>query len=86
MCIKEYRDHSCEKITFEDGPILNEFCKEKMKCINFKYNRVSFHSLLSRFIREVFLNFFASLTEMSYKTGISVIIILISCSLIKKFI
>lgn len=86
MCLKEYQDHSCEKIRFEDGPILNEFCLEKKKCINFKYKRVSFHSLLSRFIKEVFFNFFASFTEMSYKTFLSTIVILISCCYIKKFI
>ena len=32
-CMKEYEANGCYNVTIDDGPQLNEFCTNKMKCI-----------------------------------------------------
>jgi hypothetical protein len=85
-CLKEYEDHSCGKLKISDGPILNEFCREKIKCINFKHSRVYFHTILSRFIREFSWSLFSSIFDFSYKSLITVIVIITAGILFRKFI
>ena len=32
-CIREYMENKCNEIKIDDGPIINDFCDEKRKCI-----------------------------------------------------
>ena len=85
ICITEYKDHNCDKVSYSDGPILNEFCKEKEKCIDVKYNKVYFHTILSKFIKDVFWNFFSSMLEFSVKALSTVFLIVVGLILINKW-
>ena len=53
-CIKEYNENKCDKMTSDDGPIVNDFCTEKLKCIN--DHTVYFHIVLIKYIRSVISN------------------------------
>ena len=53
-CIKEYNENKCDKMTSDDGPIVNDFCTDKLKCIN--DHTVYFHIVLIKYIRSVISN------------------------------
>ena len=54
-CINEYKESRCNKVTSSDGPIANDFCTEKLKCIN--EHTVYFHVVLIKYIRSIITNF-----------------------------
>ena len=54
-CINEYKESKCNKITSDDGPIANDFCMEKLKCIH--KHTVYFHVVLIKYIRSIIKNF-----------------------------
>lgn len=74
MCILEFKANECEKLSIEDGPILNNFCKEKKKCIEY-YNQVFFLKLLSRYITDVLGNIFSPQLNLA-KLGTACVILL----------
>ena len=53
-CISEYKENKCDKMTADDGPIVNDFCTEKLKCIH--DHTVYFHVVLIKYIRSVISN------------------------------
>ena len=53
-CINEYKENKCDKMTSDDGPIVNDFCTEKLKCIH--DHTVYFHVVLIKYIRSVISN------------------------------
>ena len=73
-CAAEYKENNCNKISISDGPIVNEYCTEKLKCIS--AHTVYFHVVLIKYIRSVISNFVkgSNLISLSF---ISIIVILI---------
>ena len=53
-CIEEYRTNKCEKMTSSEGPIINDFCTEKLKCIH--DHTVYFYVVLIKYIRSIIYN------------------------------
>ena len=53
-CMEEFKENNCSKIKISDGPIINEYCKEKLKCIS--THTVYFHVVLIKYIRSVICN------------------------------
>lgn len=53
-CINEYKDNKCDIMTSNDGPIVNDFCTEKLKCI--RDHTVYFHVVFIKYIRSVISN------------------------------
>ena len=53
-CIEEYKANKCDKMTVNDGPIVNDFCTEKLKCI--QDHTVYFHVVLIKYIRSIISN------------------------------
>ena len=83
QCLKEYEEHECHKVTIDDGPILNNFCKQKEKCFSIDHERVYFHSIIVKFIREIVNGL---LFEFSYKNLVTYICVIISLPLVAKVI
>jgi hypothetical protein len=46
-------DNECHRITIEDGPIINNFCREKEICMNIQYSNVYFHSVIIKYFKEI---------------------------------
>ena len=59
-CINEYNANNCSYISIDDGPIRNNFCIEKKKCIS--SHTVYFHIVLINYIRSIFQNSFKNLS------------------------
>lgn len=55
-CMEEYKANKCEMMKVDDGPIVNEFCMEKLKCIS--EHTVYFHVVLIKYIKSFFYNAF----------------------------
>lgn len=53
-CINEYKESKCDRVTSDDGPIANDFCMEKLKCIH--EHTVYFHVVLIKYIRSIITN------------------------------
>jgi len=51
QCIKEYDSNNCNKVTIEDGPIINEYCLERKKCI--ETYQTFFHEILINYIKSI---------------------------------
>lgn len=78
ICIKEYLDHSCGNITIEDGPILIEYCKEREKCLDENYQKVFFHTVITRFFKDIFSNIFSGVLNFnSINICYSILIVLV---------
>jgi len=73
QCEKEFYENECDKITVEDGPIINNFCKEKEICMNIQYSNVYFHSVLIKYLTEIA----SSVTPTTWLSKIFVTIFLI---------
>ena len=52
-CKEEYKANKCSQITIDDGPILNDFCMERKKCI--RDNVVCFHEVLIKYVKNIIL-------------------------------
>ena len=52
-CKKEYKENKCYQITIDDGPIINDYCMERKKCI--RDNVVCFHEVLIRYAKNIIL-------------------------------
>ena len=50
-CKKEYKENKCNQITIDDGPIINDYCMERKKCI--RDNVVCFHEVLIRYAKNI---------------------------------
>ena len=74
-CIEEYKAGKCGEMTIDDGPIANDYCEEKSKCIH--SHTVYFHVVLIKYIRSIILNCFrgSSLVNTLLISGTLVIII-----------
>ena len=59
-CFNEYKANNCSFISVDDGPIINNFCIEKKKCIS--SHTVYFHIVLINYIRSIFQNSFKNLS------------------------
>lgn len=55
-CMEEYKANKCDIMNVDDGPIVNEFCMEKLKCIS--EHTVYFHIVLIKYIKSFFYNAF----------------------------
>jgi hypothetical protein len=55
-CMEEYKSNKCDTMKIDDGPIVNEFCMEKLKCIS--EHTVYFHVVLIKYIKSFFYNAF----------------------------
>jgi len=55
-CMEEYKANKCDTMKVDDGPIVNEFCMEKLKCIS--EHTVYFHVVFIKYIRSFFYNAF----------------------------
>ena len=53
-CIEEYKANKCDKMTINEGPIVNDYCTEKLKCIH--DHTVYFHIVLIKYIRSIISN------------------------------
>ncbi len=53
QCEKEFFENECDKVTIHDGPVLNNFCREKEICMNIKYQNVYFHSVIIKYFSEI---------------------------------
>lgn len=53
-CINEYKENKCDEMNSNDGPILSDFCTEKLKCIH--THTVYFHVVLIKYIRSIISN------------------------------
>ena len=53
-CLEEYKENKCDKMTINDGPIVNDYCTEKLKCIH--DHTVYFHVVLIKYIRSIISN------------------------------
>lgn len=53
QCEKEFLENECDKVTIHDGPVLNNFCREKEICMNIKYENVYFHSVIIKCFSEI---------------------------------
>ena len=49
-CNEEYLANKCNEMNIDDGPLINEFCYEKKKCMEFE---IFFHEILIRYIKNV---------------------------------
>jgi len=63
QCIEEFKYNNCNKITIEDGPILNEFCLEKKQCI--EQHQTFFHEILINYIKSVFVHSFNNISFLN---------------------
>ena len=52
--MEEYLANKCDKMKIKDGPIVNDYCTEKLKCIS--DHTVYFHVVLIKYIRSIFSN------------------------------
>ena len=50
-CKEEYKANKCNQITIDDGPIINDYCMERKKCI--RDNVVCFHEVLIRYAKNI---------------------------------
>ena len=62
-CINEYNANNCSYTTIDDGPIRNNYCIEKKKCIS--SHTVYFHIVLINYIRSIFQNSFQNLSPVN---------------------
>ena len=53
-CINEYNANNCSYISIDDGPIRNNFCIEKKKCIS--SHTVYFYFIFIKYIKNRFQN------------------------------
>ena len=53
-CIEEFKANKCDKIKINDGPIVNDFCTEKLKCIH--EHTVYFHVVFIKYITSIISN------------------------------
>ena len=53
-CYEEYLANKCNEMNIDDGPLINEFCYEKKKCMEFE---IFFHEILIRYIKNVIFHF-----------------------------
>ena len=78
QCLEEFKANKCEQINIDDGPHINEFCKEKKKCI--LDNEVCFHEVLIRYAKNVI---FLSIKEYNV---VNIILVLITILIIFRII
>ena len=50
-CKEEYKANKCNQVTIDDGPILNDYCMERKKCI--RDNVICFHEVLIRYAKNI---------------------------------
>ena len=55
-CQKEFDANNCNKVTIDDGDWLNDFCIDKMKCINNHF--IYFHEVLIKYIKNILFTSF----------------------------
>jgi hypothetical protein len=53
-CYEEYKASNCNKMTITDGPYLNDYCTEKLKCIS--AHTVYIHVVFIKYIRSFISN------------------------------
>ena len=51
-CFREYMENRCSEIKIDDGPIINDFCDEKRKCI--KDNTICLIDVIKQYIKDFF--------------------------------
>ena len=71
-CNEEYLANKCNEMNIDDGPLINEFCYEKKKCMEFE---IFFHEILIRYIKNVIFHVIKG--SNIYNTIITLITILI---------
>lgn len=57
-CMKEYEANGCYNVTIDDGPQLNEFCTNKMKCI--ESHTIFLHIIVIKIIKNIFEHTFGN--------------------------
>jgi len=79
-CFEEYNGNKCYSVGIDDGPIINSFCMEKLKCM--QGSGVIFYAIIIEYFRNIVDN----LTKGSYINGIFIsIIVILFFNLISKF-
>ena len=71
-CNEEYLANKCNEMNIDDGPLINEFCYEKKKCMEFE---IFFHEILIRYIKNVIFHVIKG--SNIYNTIITLITVLI---------
>jgi hypothetical protein len=82
-CQRDYYEHKCELVTAKDGPILNDYCREREKCMTIDYERVYFHSVLVKYFKDVVNGLFF---EVSYKNVLTYVCALLTLPLVIKIL
>ena len=63
LCIKEFNSNNCNKVSIEDGPIINEYCLEKKKCI--ETYQTFFHEILINYIKSIIKHSFNNISLLN---------------------
>jgi hypothetical protein len=71
-CNEEYLANKCNEMNIDDGPLINDFCYEKKKCMEFE---IFFHEILIRYIKNVIFHIIKG--SNIFNTVITLITILI---------
>ena len=74
-CLEEYKANKCEQMTIEDGPLINEACTEKLKCIT--DHTVYFHVVLIKYLRSVISNMLRGSNIISISIGTITVLFII---------
>lgn len=63
LCIKEFNSNNCNKVSIEDGPIINDYCLEKKKCI--ETYQTFFHEILINYIKSIIKHSFNNISLLN---------------------
>ena len=63
LCIKEFNSNNCNKVSIEDGPIINDYCLEKKKCI--ETYQTFFHEILINYIKSIIKHSFQNISLLN---------------------
>ena len=83
-CIREYMENKCNEIKIDDGPIINDFCDEKRKCI--KDNTICLIDVIKQYIKDFFSIKSNKIFNICLILVLSIIIILYNMDKIILFI
>jgi hypothetical protein len=80
-CLEEYSSNKCEQMGIDDGPIINDYCTEKLKCIS--ENNVLYHVVLIKYVKSISSNIYKG-SNIINSIIISIIILIILNFLFRK--
>lgn len=61
-CEEEFKLNECDKVTLQDGPKLNDYCKEREKCVKIRYGNVWAHRIMIKYAEDIIVHSFGNIS------------------------